>query len=127
MTANMMTADNMTAAVKTLRFRLFILSLIGILISSYLVFHHVSLNAGLQEGPSFCSVNSSLDCDKVAKSEYSSIFGIPIASFAMLFYLFLAFLIKLKPNDGDKTEAQLIFSLSFLSLVFTAYLAFISN
>ena len=70
------------------------LSLFGCGISAYLLFHHLAVRAGLQEGPSFCSIGARFDCDLVAKSQFSEILGIPIASFGLSFYLGL-FLMEL--------------------------------
>lgn len=43
--------------------------------------------------PSFCSVNSFIDCDGVAQTVHSQFLGIPLAYWGMFLYVFLIFLV----------------------------------
>lgn len=43
--------------------------------------------------PSFCSVNSFIDCDGVAQTVHSQFLGIPLAYWGMFLYVFIIFLI----------------------------------
>lgn len=60
---------------------LLVLSVIGILISSYLAY------AKLTNNPLICGANSG--CDVVQASKYSTLFGIPLGIFGMGYYLTL--------------------------------------
>ena len=72
--------------------RILILALFGAIVSSYLVYHHVNVVGGYNLGQSLCNVSSSFNCDDVAKSKYSSLFGIPVASFGLFYFLLLAYI-----------------------------------
>ena len=62
---------------------IFFLSLLGIIISGYLVSVHYSNKNSL------CDINQGLSCSIVNRSQYAEVWGIPIAFFGVLFYLFL--------------------------------------
>ena len=70
---------------------LLFVSVIALLDSIYLIWHHYLLVIVKPSLPSFCSINSFIDCDSVAKSDYSMFFGIPAASMGVFAYLFLIF------------------------------------
>jgi uncharacterized membrane protein len=57
------------------------LAFIGLLISCYLLYHHVSVNHGYQTEPSLCNFGGQFNCEEVARSRYSQVFGIPLASY----------------------------------------------
>lgn len=57
----------------------FLLVLVSIGLHAYLTFHHYDLNYGAPSGDSVCNINATFNCDAVAVSQYSSLFGIPIA------------------------------------------------
>ncbi len=63
---------------------LFALSLLGIALSAYLLILHYL------PGPSFCAVNTMVNCDIVNKGLYGEIAGIPVALIGLLGYLALA-------------------------------------
>lgn len=54
-------------------------SLVSILNHLYLASLHYKLKLGISEGQSLCNISSSFNCDTVAASPYSSLFGIPMA------------------------------------------------
>jgi len=56
-------------------------ALMGLLVSLYLGYQHLAAS-----GPSICSVNQVFDCDKVNRSAYSELAGIPIALLGTGFY-----------------------------------------
>jgi len=56
-----------------------LLSLINFI---YLSFLHYTTKFGLTEGKSLCNINQKLNCDAVALSDYSSLFGIPVSNLA---------------------------------------------
>lgn len=55
----------------------------------YLTWHHYKVNILHPESSSFCSVNAVIDCDQVAVSAYSTLFGIPVATLGAFAYLFM--------------------------------------
>ena len=102
-----------------------ILFLLGLLVSSYLLFHHVSINHGYQTGASFCSIGASLDCDLVARSKYSELFGIPVASFGM-FYFLVGFVValQLKPTNASEQSRSSALLLTLSTLGFLSSIGF---
>ncbi len=66
-----------------------VLSLAGLVGSVYLldVFYQVRL--GSASGDSFCTVSETVNCEKVAASEYSLFLGVPLALWGILFYVWL--------------------------------------
>ncbi len=66
-----------------------LIAMCGFVDSLYLLFHHVQVNGGYQWGPSVCDFGGVFQCSDVARSVYSEIFGIPVASFGVLYYIVL--------------------------------------
>jgi len=95
-----------------------ILSLIGVAISLYALFH----NAGFASGK-FCSLNSTFDCDIVNKGPYSQIVGIPVSLIGVIGYVFLAIgaFISLR-NPTDRSMAKFVLLASIGGLLFSFYL-----
>lgn len=52
--------------------------------------------------PSFCAINSFIDCDGVAKTNYSVVFGVPLAVWGVILYLLFLFLATI-----EKIQAKL--------------------
>ena len=74
--------------------RLFLFaSFAGLLDSIYLTYHHYLINILHPETSSFCSINSVIDCDQVAISEYSWFLGLPTATWGIFGYLFCILMI----------------------------------
>lgn len=97
----------------------------GIIVSAYALAHHFELTEG-----EFCSINDVLECDKVNRSVYSEIFGVPVALLGIIFYasVFSLALVKfLRPTlDADEYFYQkALFYLSAAGLLFTLYLNFV--
>ncbi len=69
-----------------------ILSVIGFLMTIELAFIFFKVNFNEQFSASFCSVNNLIDCDGVAKTNYSMFLGIPLALWGMFYYLLTIFL-----------------------------------
>lgn len=118
---------------RLMRYRLLSLfALLGAVISLVLVYHHALITSGLEHGPSFCSLGEGVDCDVVARSEFSQLFGIPVASFALLYYLILLVTVQLAAPRDSREEHEIADLLFFLALcgavptvVFAAISAFI--
>lgn len=92
----------------------------GILLALYLLVQHTRLMAGIQDGASFCSLGGFADCDVVNASRFSELFGIPLATLGILYFLFLLLMgIVFPPKERSFRFAQgvmgwaLIFGLLF--------------
>ncbi|MEK7627125.1 MAG: vitamin K epoxide reductase family protein [Patescibacteria group bacterium] len=101
------------------------LAAFGIIVSVYALAHHFELAKG-----EFCSISDVLDCDKVDRSVYSEIFGVPVALLGIIFYvsIFVLALIKfLRPVMGATEDfyQKALFYLSAIGLLFTLYLNFV--
>lgn len=68
-----------------------ILSVLGVTISSLLLYQHYFPN--LEMGFLSCGTGSSNPCIAVGQSKYSSIFGIPVAAFGIMYFMLLTLLI----------------------------------
>ena len=68
-------------------------TLLSVGLHFYLTLQHFQLKLGLSEEPSACHINATFNCDAVAISSASEIFGIPIAIFGAWTNLVLAILI----------------------------------
>ncbi len=70
---------------------------LGAATSLYLLVQHTRLKIGIQDGPSFCSFGAHADCNVVNGSQYSEIFGIPLAALGVLYFLALFLLGAIQP------------------------------
>jgi len=107
-----------------------VLNLIGVALSLYSLHHHIALEYGLQTEPSFCNISATFNCDAVNASEWSTILGLPIASYGLAFYsLFGLFaLLALKPTRVPTEIATAVAStLSVGAVGFSVYLFAISK
>lgn len=88
---------------------LLVLSALGIVVTGYLIHQHYA-----PIDTSFCNFNDYVSCDIVNKSEYSTLFGIPVSILGLLtyLYLFIFAIISLKNSSLAK-------KLLFPTLVFT--------
>lgn len=75
--------------------------IVGVSISLYLLVQHTQLKSGIQESSSFCNISSFADCDVVNASEYSEVFGVPIAALGAIFYFAMLVLALLFPPRGN--------------------------
>lgn len=63
-----------------------LLALIGVLLASYATYHHIQLK--LQgHTDAICNLNATINCDKVASSIYSEVFGIPLGVWGIGYFL----------------------------------------
>jgi uncharacterized membrane protein/protein-disulfide isomerase len=107
--------------------------LISIGVFAYLSFHHYSLALGL-EGGQFCQVNQFINCDRVAQSAYSEIFGIPVAVLGLCYSLYM-FIYSFCTQRGwldisdNRTQRMHILKLKLMTAaaaIFSFYLASVS-
>jgi len=113
-----------------------VISLLGILLSSYLTYLHYQPTAS-----KFCVIGEHFDCDLVNKSSYSELFGIPVAILGGLTYvLFLiAAILLLKNYDFSKLGKlideeittqkvyQFLFILAIIAFLFSLYLTSVES
>jgi len=112
------------AAVATL-----VLAVIGFAIGIMLA----QVHAGLAADPgytSFCSINETVDCDRVMSSEYAYAFGVPVAWWALLTYAAvgaLALIAWRAPRVSQRRQtATLLFAVAIAGLSYSAFLAYIA-
>jgi len=74
-----------------LRYPLFFLALLGLFVSIDLCYVFYNANFVPDAHASFCAINELINCDAVAESSYSVLLGIPMAVYALVFYLFIMF------------------------------------
>ncbi len=77
---------------KTKRILLTILPLIGLALSIELCLVYYNANFAVDAKPSICAINDSMDCDGVARTPYSQFFGVPLAIWGVILYLFFLFM-----------------------------------
>ena len=132
--SNTKSNENSTAISKSKSLiQLFLVVLfLGMGVSFYSLWHHTAINSNsLLEG-SFCNVSDYINCDAVALSSWSEIFGYPVAALALVFYaglMFTAFgIFFLSKEDGHRWGSLRanLFSLTTIGLVPTFFFAGIS-
>ena len=70
-----------------------LIAFIGFLTTVKLGFIYYDANFNDYALPSFCSVNSFIDCDGIARTTESQFLGVPLAYWGMFFYLFVLLLL----------------------------------
>ncbi len=96
-----------------------IIAVIGLLCSFDLVYIFIKMNFLHNNIPSFCAINNFIDCDGVATTNFSVVFGVPLAIWGVVLYLLFLFLALV-----DKIQAKLPNS---IFKVFKNPLAYIST
>lgn len=111
----------MPAAPRRLLQAIFLLALLGILVSAYAAYQHYR-----PAGTSFCNINSAVSCDIVNKSRYSEIAGVPVAVIGILGYALLAAIaLALWKGAMGRGGIVLLALMASGALVFSLYLTFI--
>lgn len=103
----------------------FVVAIVSVLIAIglhlYLNKHHVDLKLGVSSETSMCNVSEKLNCDAAASSQYSEVFGIPIALLGVVansFLLILLIIGRLRwTEDFEKTERYGFYFASFILAV----------
>ncbi len=112
--------------------RLLLLLIIGIGISAWLLYHHVTVQTGNLTAPSLCNISATFNCDQVAQSRYSEFLSIPVASWGIWYYFGLVLLILIfaplptDPKEQKSRFADLMLFGTSLSLLPTIALFFLS-
>jgi uncharacterized membrane protein len=95
-----------------------ILAICGIAVSSVSLQHHYATSK-----TAYCDIGETFNCDIVNRSEYSSVFGVPVALIGMLGYAALAGLATVYRKRRE-TPAML-FGTASTGLAFALYLTYI--
>lgn len=101
---------------------------VGLGLGGYLTYTHVRLlfdNTYVSD----CNFSTTLNCDVVNTSDYSELFGIPIALFAIPTYLVIAFLVGKsfrKRGEDEQVPLGLAFASSSLTVLTSFFLAGVS-
>jgi uncharacterized membrane protein len=104
---------------KSLTITLFVLSLVGLGLSTYSLLH----NQGFASGE-FCTIGEKLNCDVVNKGPYSAIMGVPVSLIGVIGYVFLAVAAALKLKDPtDKSLTKFLWYSSMGGFLFALYLS----
>lgn len=104
-------------------------TVVAIGVHIYLTQHYYGLKFGLQDGPSFCNVSDKLNCDVVTASEYSALFGIPIALWGAITNLILLYFLAVTKWNLVQDSAQTSrysFLLSGVTLLASVVMGFIT-
>ena len=114
----------------------FILVLIGILVTIDLAYIYYQANFNSHALPSFCSVNEFIDCDGVARTVESQFLGVPLALWGLFLYSFMILMLwvdKLKKIpflkflEVFKNKYHYIASLGLISFVISMLLTLINS
>jgi uncharacterized membrane protein len=116
-----------------LRSRWFVIMVIFLMLgcadSVYLIYHHYQVNLSEHETTSFCVINEVIDCNRVAKSFGSTLFGIPVATLGMFahLYLLIAFLAErlMRPKLYPHLYC-VVYLIVMVMVMFAVYEAFVS-
>jgi uncharacterized membrane protein/protein-disulfide isomerase len=100
---------------------------VGLLTSLHLTYTHYKNFTDLSFS-SFCAISQAVNCDTVAQSPWSVLWGLPLALWGVYAYaLFLVLLIPLRQRDDENVSAWSVFSfLALLASCFSIYLAVLS-
>lgn len=102
-------------------------ALLGFVLSLYLTIQHTRLQSGIQDSASFCSLGSLWDCDRINANPFSSIGGVPLASWGSVLYacLFILSLVARPKTKAFPTLQRIGAELSCLGLLFDLFLLYV--
>lgn len=96
---------------------LFVIALLGLVVSGYLLYTYVS------GAPIVCGEGHG--CDVIRSSIYSSFFGIPTPGHGVIFYSLLAYGAIMWKGDRTSTMARLLQILTGIGFAVTAWLTYL--
>src|SRR5690606_22770070 len=103
--------------------------LVGVGVSATILYVHGQLDRLGDSYVSFCSVNASINCDKVLSTPYAKMAGVPVAWLSLAAYFALAGLFAQAARRTDDGRAQLA-GLGIVgvlgSLVFSGYMGVVA-
>jgi protein-disulfide isomerase len=105
-----------------------VIAMVGAGLSIYATFHHFDLvNSGATDA--FCNINEQFSCDDVARSPYSTFFGIPLGIWGLGFFLAQIVLVLsgiFRPQSSKESLHGLV-GLTVIGAVASLALIFIST
>ncbi len=106
----------------------FILTIIGLVIATYLLFSHYKVYTDISY-KSFCAISKAVNCDTVSQSPYSILFGTPIAAWGITGYILMLAIIFSSLDTKEKKMRVLatLFLLAFLFSSISFYYGAISG
>lgn len=113
-----MNLPGMSALTRRLMNAIAILAVCGIVVSSESLKNHYATSK-----TAFCDLGETFNCDIVNRSEYSSLFGIPVALIGMLGYGALAGLATVYRERRE--TPMMLFGAAAVGLAFALYLTYI--
>lgn len=96
-----------------------ILAFLGLADSAYLAQQEIS------GAPLICDIQAFSDCNTVAGSQYSHLFGIPLAEFGVLFYSILFILAALELFIFNRILRRVLQALALIGIIASLYFIFI--
>jgi protein-disulfide isomerase/uncharacterized membrane protein len=112
---------------RTAAFVLLVVALVGLILSGSALFTHVAgkLTGGAHE--SFCTIGAQFNCDKINASNWSTLFGTPIAVYGFIFYGLIFYLAFAFLALGSVLVADVLVVLTGGSVLYSVFLFFISK
>lgn len=116
-------------------FLIFVIVIIGILVTIDLAYVYYQANFNSYALPSFCTINDFIDCDGVATTVESQFLGVPLAYWGLFLYSFILMLLSvdwlkklpfLKFLEVFKNKYHYIASLGLISFVISMLLLALS-
>jgi uncharacterized membrane protein len=97
----------------------YILIFMGLAVASYLTFLHYTGHSAL------CGVSNVFsNCDMVLQSKYAEVFGVPVALFGVVFYLFLFIVFSEIAKRRQKFFIEIMFALEIFGFIFSILLTY---
>jgi uncharacterized membrane protein/thiol-disulfide isomerase/thioredoxin len=100
-------------------------------ISGNILYVHRQIDTLGDAYTSFCSVNDSINCDRVLSSSYAKLAGVPVAWFALATYAGMALLFAAAARSGDDRSRSKMLGLGSVGIVgalaFSGYMAVIAG
>lgn len=107
------------------------MSAVGVGIAGTILYVHGQIDTLGDGYTSFCTVNDSINCDRVLSSSYAKLAGVPVAWFALAAYAALASLFALAARSADDAQRSRFLGLGVVgitgALVFSGYMAVIAG
>ena len=96
-----------------------VFAFLGIANSAYLAEHEAN------DTPLICNIQSLSGCNIVAESQYSRLFGIPLAQYGVLFYSILFVLSALELAIFNRLLRRILQGISLVGIIASLYFTFI--
>jgi protein-disulfide isomerase/uncharacterized membrane protein len=104
------------------------LALVGLMVSLYLSYSHYRVYSDIGY-KSFCAISKAINCDTVSQSAYSIFWGLPVAVWGIVGYIFFLLFLLIAKNKaaGSKRVWTLLFLIAATFTLYSIGLAAIST